>query len=619
MSVDAAPPRLPYQIFVIDEDPVFRLGVKLWLDRYPDLKVVAEVSTGEEALQHLEASSSSPAATRERSNAGIPFPDLVILDIGLGRSHPDRLPGLVLCQRLRNQYPHLKLLLLSASPEPILRAAAQQAGANGFGLKGVEAETLVAIIRRLLTGRSFFATGSEPLVESEQKPVQYQPTSRSLPSALAAIRHRLHRGGIQQIDAALAEVTTTLRSLELSLLDRAVVAGRQRELRAARRLVNWLLAPSQAPPLESSTGPTPPIASTPAVSGSDWNSSPSSSRLNPSLRPSSGMLAAQDAAVSAIEPRTLQSVLLDAVLAKLQSSLDNESEITLEIDILREDKKRELFYLLLRQFEDLLDELRHADLQPDQLAAKRSAVLLDLWHSGTTDFFGKYATAVLRGVEIEIVGTLLQDSAIVQTAILDKIPGVVELLAHLLFQMPLQVDGLPLPPGNPEALSRAELLTENLLIQLANAVMQPLLNRLSNLEAIKQNFYHRRLLSSREIERFRNNLSWRYRMEKYFRDPQDIFESQYGLLVLSWKGIKRTSIYASRHQELENLFGIPLAVTLVLETRDAIAPRLRSAISFVGSGVIYVLTEVVGRGIGLIGRGFLKGMGSAWQETRSRR
>lgn len=59
-------------------------------------------------------------------------------------------------------------------------------------------------------------------------------------------------------------------------------------------------------------------------------------------------------------------------------------------------------------------------------------------------------------------------------------------------------------------------------------------------------------------------------------------------------------------------------VTLALETRDAIAPRLRTAFSFVGSSVVYVLTEVLGRGIGLVGRGVLKGVGNIRQEGKAR-
>jgi hypothetical protein len=126
------------------------------------------------------------------------------------------------------------------------------------------------------------------------------------------------------------------------------------------------------------------------------------------------------------------------------------------------------------------------------------------------------------------------------------------------------------------------------------------------------------LLSSREIERFRNNLSWRYRVDRSFREPKNIFESQYRLFTLTGRGIKQVAIYAPRTDELADLSGLPYIVTLALETRDAVAPRLRSAFSFVGNSVVYVLTEVIGRGIGLVGRGVLKGLGNVWQDTSKR-
>jgi hypothetical protein len=35
-----------------------------------------------------------------------------------------------------------------------------------------------------------------------------------------------------------------------------------------------------------------------------------------------------------------------------------------------------------------------------------------------------------------------------------------------------------------------------------------------------------------------------------------------------------------------------------------------------GTGLVYLLTEIIGRGIGLIGRGILKGIGNAFQDKR---
>ncbi|HEY9626325.1 MAG TPA: DUF3685 domain-containing protein [Coleofasciculaceae cyanobacterium] len=617
MSVEAQPvASRPYGLMIIDEDPVFRLGLQVWLERYADLSIIAAVETGE-AAQHWLAENLEQAENLEIS--------LAILDIKLGRSHPDRIQGLTLCQRLRADYPTLQVLILSATAEPLLGAAAQQAGAAGYCPKNIEPESLANILRRVASGRSFFwniPPAIPPALLTPTPPDLPTPLSSS-PAPLAYFRRSLRQSSLQQIDATLAAVNAELRRPELSLVDRAILAGRQRELRVARKLMDWMWS-------------TPSLPSETATGAGRLNSSRTPAPLKhltdnrsaSSLAPGSDLL--PDRSPNALETvsssenalvrsRRLQSVLFDTVLEKLQSSLDNGTETPMEIDILREEKKRELLYLVLRQLENSLGELHHSAVQPEQLESKRSTLLNDLWQAVTTEFFGKYYTLTVDQASVEVVAALLEDVAIVQLEILNKIPGVVELLKHLLFQMPLAVDSVPYAPGNPEALGRAGILTENLIIQLANAVLQPLLNRFASVEGIKQTLYSRKLLSNREIERFRNDLSWKYRMEKYFREPQNIFESQYSIYVLSWKGIQKTSIYAPRNPELEELSGIQLAVTLALETRDAIAPRLQSVVSLVGNGVIYVLTEVVGRGLGLIGRGILKGLGNAWQDPRLKR
>jgi hypothetical protein len=450
----------------------------------------------------------------------------------------------------------------------------------------------------------------------------------------------------------LEQVNAELQDLDLSLLDRAVLAGRQRELRAARWVVQRLLA---TPALESFDGdalrigssaapPVSPSASTSASASvraaqppqplsSSGPSAPPSSRSDSgsvlpypidSSRPAASAaitLASADNLAdrltdSLAAAQTAQSLAFDTLLDKLQTSLTNQTEQPLEIDILREDKKRELIYLVARKFDELLGELRFSQVEAEQLAPKRSLILLDLWQAVLVDFFGRYYTVQQGNADLEVVEVLLADSAVVQTAILDKIPGVVELLQHFLFQTPLAVDGAAYPPGNPASLQRAELLLENLTLQVANAVMQPLLNHFANLETIKHSFYDQRLLSSRDIERFRNNLSWNYRLKRLYREPKEIFESQYNLLTLTGRSIKQIQIYAPRAVELDSLTGLPYVVTLALETRDAVAPRLRSLVAFVGNGFVYVLTEVVGRGIGLVGRGVLKGLGNVWQETK---
>lgn len=602
-----SPDPRPLQLMVIDEDAVFRSGLQIWLEQFADLMIVAAAEDGDTALQILAEANTTTAAT------GRGAIDLIVLDLNLGQGNRDRQSGstpqgLDLCRQIRHQYPGLPILILSGASLPIVLAAAQRAGATGFCSKATEVNELITIIRQVATGQPFWQSTPSITAVSPPRPSPTFPPSPLAPRPrfFRSLRRDLRESGIRQIEAALSDINEQLRSLTLSDLDRAVLAGRQRELRAARKLINLLLATSEIPteiqptrrrPIQSTRQPEPtdralPLPSLPSPSFS----------LTPTLSPPS--LA------------NLQSVIFDAVLSRLQTSLENGTDIPLEIDILQEDKKRELFYLILRKLEDVLAELRYSQVEAEQLQAMRSTILIDLWQATSIDFFGKYYTLVINGAEVVLVDAIFQDANVVQIDILNKIPGVVVLFDHLLFQSPLFIDGTSYSPGNPEAVTRAVILLENLLIQLANAVIQPLLNRFARIEAIKQKFYDRRLLSNREIERFRNDLSWRYRVDELVREPKDIFESKYSLFVFSGRGIKQTAIYAPRTQELEQLSGIPYFVTLTLETRDAIAPRLRSVVSLVGNSLVYVLTEVIGRGIGLVGRGIVKGIGNVWQDGR---
>jgi hypothetical protein len=69
-------------------------------------------------------------------------------------------------------------------------------------------------------------------------------------------------------------------------------------------------------------------------------------------------------------------------------------------------------------------------------------------------------------------------------------------------------------------------------------------------------------------------------------------------------------VYAPRRTELEQLTGIPWLSTMVIEIRDAIAPLVRRLTALVGSGVVFVLTQVIGKGLGLVGKGIIQGIGS---------
>lgn len=592
----------PLKVLLIDQDPIFRLGLRVALEQVPNLEVTSEAQTDTVALHILaEFAKKDPKAV-----------NLVILELGNSRY-------LQLCRQLKAQYPNLPILLLSSVSEPGLLMAARDAGVNGYCPKGTPVSELVEAMQLLASGGIYWDRedggsggvgewGSRGEITANSRRDAINRVSRSTDAInrvfaqssrlpLARLRNNWRLSGINYINATLAEVTAQLQVPGLPVLDRAILAGQRRELLAAGWLVNQLLAAPQERQQDK-------------VRSQTWlttQDSPANPSLNSAVVIDSPI---KQNYPSLLSPRALQATLFSSCVAKLQLPLQNLCDEPLEIDIFRQDKKRELLYLILQKLANSLDELRTSQIEVHRLNELKNIILSDLWQASTTDFFGKFTKVQVGNQNLEIVTFLLQANKVVETEIIIKIPLVVELFSYLLFQTDLSIDNAIYPAGSLEAMEQSLIILENLLIQVANGVVQPLLNTLADVEAIKESFYDRQFISTREIERFRNDLSWKYRLRNYVSEAQAIFESRYELLVFTPRGIAKISIYAPRNQELAQLSGIPLLVTLALEFRDAIAPRLKSVLSFAGSGIVFVLTQVIGRGLGLIGRGILQGIGS---------
>lgn len=551
-----------YPLVLVDPDPIFRLGLRAGLSQIPGLEVVAEAGDSQLALAQLAG-----FLPQNENLVGVrSYVKLVILEAQLTLNDPAT-PWL--WQRLKQQYPQLALLLLGGPAAVTLVETAQALGIEGFIAKNSDISEIIAAVNTIRLGQSIYTLQApRPSLAS-----QY-------PNPLTRWQYHLIHSGLTEMDTLLDLLQTHLGQPQLSGLSRLVCQGRQREMKVARALVaTWLPKPRRTPP------PPPPAPLPP--------------------------------------PPPLPAQLLDQFVVRCQSGLVNQTGAALELDILKPEKRLELLLVILKQWEDILSALQSSGLTPAQLRKKRPQILLDLWQQSIRQFFGPYATLPnpsLSGTPQpqEITTTLLQAQASIEVEFLQKIPLVDQLLAHLLWQEPLMIDNHLQAWGTPTALTHLSQILDNLILQVANAVIQPLLNDFAHEDAIKGLFYDRRVLSFRDMERFRNALSWKYRWQTLVIEPQEIFESRVSLLVLSPTGISKTSLYLPRTPELEQLEGVRYGVTLALEARDAVSPPLRAAIAFIGQGVVYVLTQVIGRGIGLIGRGILQGLGQTFALDRSR-
>jgi len=122
------------RVLIADDHGIVRSGLRLLLERQPDIEVIAEASDGAEARD---------LAVRER-------PDLAILDLKM-----PKLTGLQATREIRAQSPQTAVLILSMHDDPRYLGEAFEAGASGYVVKTQADADLVAAIRAIERGEPF--------------------------------------------------------------------------------------------------------------------------------------------------------------------------------------------------------------------------------------------------------------------------------------------------------------------------------------------------------------------------------------------------------------------------------------------------------------------------------
>ncbi len=143
-------PTSPLKILLIEDDELFRLGLRVRLQQEPDLDIVAETDDGEKALELIETH---------------PI-DLVLLDVGL-----PGIGGIETCCQLKQRHPNLPVLILTSHSQPALITRLITAGAQGYCVKGVAPETLILALRSIVAGASWWdATATQTIQEKLGQP-----------------------------------------------------------------------------------------------------------------------------------------------------------------------------------------------------------------------------------------------------------------------------------------------------------------------------------------------------------------------------------------------------------------------------------------------------------------
>ncbi|HCC59496.1 MAG TPA: DNA-binding response regulator [Solibacterales bacterium] len=124
------------RILLADDHTIMRSGLRLLLERHPDLQVIAEAANGREAVQLAEEHR----------------PDIAVMDVGM-----PHLNGLEAARQIAAKMPDTRVIVLSMHSDESYVVRALKAGARGYLLKDSAEADLVDAIKAVRDGKNFFS------------------------------------------------------------------------------------------------------------------------------------------------------------------------------------------------------------------------------------------------------------------------------------------------------------------------------------------------------------------------------------------------------------------------------------------------------------------------------
>jgi len=194
------------RVLLADDQAMIRGAFAALIGLGPDMRVVAQVGSGEEVVR---------AALRST-------PDVALLDVQM-----PGLDGLSAASSLAEQLPGCRVIILTTFGRPGYLRRAMEAGASGFLVKDAPVEQLAAAIRRVLAGErvvdpslaaAALSAGPDPLTERERDVLGAAADA----STVADIAQRLH----------LSE--STVRNYLSSAIGKTRTRNRMEAVQAAR-------------------------------------------------------------------------------------------------------------------------------------------------------------------------------------------------------------------------------------------------------------------------------------------------------------------------------------------------------------------------------------------------
>ena len=130
----------PIRILIADDHTLFRSGLQALFESLADTAVIAQASTGAEAV--------ALAAQHQ--------PDVALMDIQMPTADGSGINGIEATRRIVQTSPHIGVIIVTMFEDDDSVFAAMRAGARGYILKGADQEEMLRVIRAVAEGEAHF-------------------------------------------------------------------------------------------------------------------------------------------------------------------------------------------------------------------------------------------------------------------------------------------------------------------------------------------------------------------------------------------------------------------------------------------------------------------------------
>ncbi len=140
--------KTPISVLIADDHSLILEGLVKQLESKPGLKVIGQANNGTKAWELFQ----------------MIFPEVVIFDIEM-----PGMDGIELTKKIKSNYPHTKVLLLTMHSEPWIIAKAKKALADGILLKNLETGEILRAVETIASGGSYFSPEINHLIKEGNK------------------------------------------------------------------------------------------------------------------------------------------------------------------------------------------------------------------------------------------------------------------------------------------------------------------------------------------------------------------------------------------------------------------------------------------------------------------